>query len=566
MKTLLLRAFECSNKKLSLLGNGKTLVRLLNTLWLLANLTNYFRMKISLGRPSQVQKKKLFKILKKNQATEFGREYDFANITTIEEFQRLVPINDYDDLRSRIDKIKDGEDKVLTNDTVTHLMPSSGSSAARKLIPYTDALQKDFDIAIGAWIVDLYSNKPDLLKGVAYWSISPQNTETEKSEVAIGYEQDTAYLGGWKQRLINNVMAVNSTVSEIQDLNSFRYVTLLGLVRHRNLRLISIWHPSFLILLLSGLPKFWDTIIHDIGHGTISAPKSLSRNLLDQLKFEPDEKRKIELRKLDSLDWAAIWPDLAVISCWGAGHSKGSIEELSSYFPDVEVQPKGLISTEAFISLPVANSGHGKRWIHPLAIQSNFFEFMDTMGKIHLAHELEVGREYEIIVTTSGGLYRYRMKDRVVVTGYLKKTPCIEFIGKIDSVSDYFGEKLSDEFVARQIAEICQQNDLAPTFSMLAPEEEGKSLFYCLYFETQQKLPVNFSSQLDKLLQENPHYALCRRLGQLGDARVFSISTSANRDYLLAKNNSDKKLGEIKPVKLSNLVGWSSEFSGSYVK
>ena len=76
------------------------------------------------------------------------------------------------------------------------------------------------------------------------------------------------------------------------------------------------------------------------------------------------------------------------------------------------------------------------------------------------------------------------MKDRDVVTGYLKRTPCIEFIGKVDTVSDYYGEKLSDEFVARQIKQICLQNELVTTFSMLAPEEEEESIFYCLCLET----------------------------------------------------------------------------------
>ena len=89
------------------------------------------------------------------------------------------------------------------------------------------------------------------------------------------------------------------------------------------------------------------------------------------------------------------------------------------------------------------------------------------------------------------------------------------------------------------------QNELVTTFSMLAPEDEEESVFYCLCLETQQKLPTKFSLQLDLLRRENSHYALCRQKGQFGESKAFLLSASANQEYLLAKNNCDKKLGDI---------------------
>jgi hypothetical protein len=54
-----------------------------------------------------------------------------------------------------------------------------------------------------------------------------------------------------------------------------------------------------------------------------------------------------------------------------------------------------------------------------LAVQSHFFEFVDADSRVHLANSLKQGEEYELVVTTSGGLYRYRLQDHVLVTGCL---------------------------------------------------------------------------------------------------------------------------------------------------
>ena len=87
---------------------------------------------------------------------------------------------------------------------------------------------------------------------------------------------------------------------------------------------------------------------------------------------------------------------------------------------------------------------------HPLAIRSHFFEFVESNGSVKLAHELQRGMEYTLLLTTGGGLYRYKLCDRVIVDDFVHETPSLRFLGKDDRVSDLFGEKLSDGFVARR--------------------------------------------------------------------------------------------------------------------
>jgi hypothetical protein len=109
-------------------------------------------------------------------------------------------------------------------------------------------------------------------------------------------------------------------------------------------------------------------------------------------------------------DYQSIWPRLRLISCWADAHAALHAESLRQFLPRVPIQPKGLIATEAFVTLPFAGR-------HPLAVLSHFFEFVDHRGDALLAHELKTGAEYRVVVTTGGGLYRYCMQDRVRVDG-----------------------------------------------------------------------------------------------------------------------------------------------------
>src|SRR5207248_2761280 len=98
-------------------------------------------------------------------------------------FARQIPLHSYDDLEPWTDRIRHGEKQVLTFEAVSHLIPTSGSSGGRKLIPFTAGLQREFNRAITPWITDLYFRHPAAAMGAAYWSISPA-IEPENKETA----------------------------------------------------------------------------------------------------------------------------------------------------------------------------------------------------------------------------------------------------------------------------------------------------------------------------------------------------------------------------------------------
>jgi hypothetical protein len=535
---------------------------LANSLWWLASRASYATFSSCLQDPDAVQKQVLRSFLQRNGSTAFAREHGISERSTADEFARRVPARSYDELLPWIKRIQQGEKQVLTSDPVTRFVPTSGSSAAHKLIPYTAAMHSELNRGIGPWIFDLFRSRPQLTLGSAYWSISPMSSEafqfTEQSVVPVGFDDDAAYLGKWRKSLISAIMAVPSELREITIVDDWRYVTALLLLRRRDLRLVSVWHPSFFTLLLQAIHDHWDLLLRDISSGRCAVAKRLPAAVCSALRLSPDSRRARELCHYDPSKPNLLWPQLEVISCWTDANAAGAAAELTRLFGEGVIQPKGLIATEGIISIPF-------RSVHPLAIRSHYFEFEDDEGSVlRSVRELRVGKEYKVIFTTGGGLWRYRLDDQVIVDGVLGQTPSIRFIGKCSQVSDRVGEKLSDGFVSSVFLQLFDSVGIRPSFAMLAPDIHAGQSAYTLYLNAD--VPEQTSADLDQLLSNNPHYAYCRRLGQLRAPRLFRVFDDAHTAYCYRIQSLGKRLGDIKPVGLSILDDWSSRLKGHYIE
>jgi GH3 auxin-responsive promoter len=519
------------------------------TFWIAANAGGFLRFRAALKNPEEAQRRIFVRYLRQNADTAFGRHYRFSEIRSVPEFQARVPLATFADFEPWIDRIAAGEPGVLTRSPVRTLELTGGSSAASKRIPYTAAMQAEIRRAVAPWIFDLYKDRPRLARGCAYWSITPVELEEESttSAVKIGFEEDSEYLGGFWKRLVDSTLAVPGSVRLLRDVDAFRYATLLFLLRRADLTLISVWHPSFLTLLVGALPRFWDGLLRDVERGTSLAGKRL----------RPRPRRAAELRRIAPDGLARIWPRLGLISCWGDGHAALHLEEVRRAFPGVEIQPKGLLATEGFVSIPF----EGER---PLALRSHFFEFLSqgTAGaRPRLAHELELGGLYSVVLTTGGGLYRYRLEDRVEVTGFAGRTPSLRFLGREGHVADLRGEKLHESFVAGVLERVFGRVGIAPRFAMLAPEE-GATAGYVLYIEAALPLPPGLAAAVEEELEANPNYRTCVTLGQLAPVKVFLIHKDGFSLYLQRCRQRGQRLGDVKPLALSSLPGWSEIFPG----
>lgn len=489
--------------------------------------------------------------LRANALTEYGQHYAFASITSLADYQRRVPLTTYDDYGERVERIRHGALNVLTTDRVKLFEPSSGSTAASKLIPYTTTLQAEFQRGLAPWIFDLYTHRPALVGGPAYWSISPltEGVRATPGGIPIGFEDDSAYLGPLGA-LVETALAVPNAVKHLSNVDTFRYVTLLCLLHCEQLRLISVWNPTFLTLLLAPLAEWWEYLVSDVRRGTVSPPAALPPTVRAALsrRLRPNPRRAAQLQAHAPEAYSKHWPQLSVISCWADGVAARYAEAVRGMFPNVLLQAKGLLATEAFVSFPLVGADGGV-----LAVRSHFFEFLDERGEPRLAHQVACGQTYSVVVTTGGGLYRYQLRDVVEVVGYVGQAPRLRFVGKADQVSDYFGEKLNEQFVARVLRQLFERYQLAPPFALLAPEDV-ESFRYVLYIENPPPSAV-FALELDDALCANFHYAYCRKLGQIGPVEVRGVAHGAQK-YLAACQARGQKLGNIKPSLLQKNTGW----------
>jgi hypothetical protein len=259
-----------------------------------------------------------------------------------------------------------------------------------------------------------------------------------------------------------------------------------------------------------------------------------------------------------------LWPRLALISCWADGGSARYLRQLEELFPHVEVQPKGLLATEAIVSFPLIDRPGAA-----LAIRSHFFEFIAANGsrtELRTADQLERGGKYQVVVTTGGGLYRYRLGDVVEVVGFENQCPLVRFIGRADRVSDLVGEKLSEAHVREVLDHAFAAHHIAPRFSMLVPVSDLRC--YRLYLQEvdRQSTPALLDSLAESIelgLEKNPYYRHAIQMRQLGQLEIVPLAAwgeSAWAVYERVCLARGQRLGDIKPAILHDWSGWPEAF------
>lgn len=516
----------------------------------------------------QVQFELLKKILFEHSKTQYGKTYNFDEILSIKDFQTKVPITTYDSYAGFIENIANGEKNVLTKDDVVILEPSSGSTKASKLIPYTQGLKKNFNNGIEPWLSDVYLNMPELKTAPAYWSITPsfKKASYTKGGIKIGFDNDAQYLSDEFAMLLQGTMFIPECVSKIQDIDLFKYVTLLFLLAQENLSLISIWNPSLFLVLLDELKSNKQNFINDINNSSFpdELEEGVKNGIGSILKFSDKRKSEIcEILAQEEINFSLLWKNLKLISCWADANARGYADKLQEIFPKTLIQPKGLLATEGIMTIPIGNIGRVP------CVNSHFFEFIEqdvVNPEIKLTHELDLGKAYSILLTTSGGLYRYEIGDIVKVYDKKGDCPCLEFIGKKDNVSDYFGEKINELHV-KSILEKFDIDKLS-TFYLFAPKKNDDKLFYALYIELKETMKKQefqeLEDSIEKELLKNFHYKYCRDLNQLQAFKVFWVKedVSALDKYLQISTDRGLKLGDIKPTFFSNQYNW--DFKGEF--
>lgn len=476
------------------------------------------------------QEEWLMECLKRNAMSRYGRDYRFEEINSIKMYQEYVPMVDYETIEPLIKQIATGEADVLFQGVPTAFEVTGGSAGGGKLIPYTEKSFEDFQSAILPWLFDI-SQRYGISGQASYWSISPALRRATATDggIKIGVS-DAEYLGDIATGTFNDSPVVPSWTGELYDVNKWQLVTLYWLIRCKELELISVWSPTFLLMLMEVLEERSDELLDLFSKG----------GMIDEHLLYPDGDAYERLQNyLVNKESVTLWQHIKLISCWQDGSSRPFFERLKHRFPHASFQPKGLISTEGVITMPNADG------LPLLSPASGFYEFIDVNGDNYLAHELGTDKIYEIILTTSGGLYRYRTGDMLQCEGYENSLPILRFMGRKGIVSDMVGEKLNEVFV---------RNALQPigSFSMLIPDKSNAPHYILL-----SDLPITTDKiiEVETKLMENPQYAYARKLGQLGSLESFVIK-DAMLLYIEYKTNIGSRVGDIKIPSLNSDDEW----------
>ncbi|MBX9767835.1 MAG: GH3 auxin-responsive promoter family protein, partial [Bdellovibrionales bacterium] len=284
---------------------------------------------------------------------------------------------------------------------------TSGSSR-RKKIPYPTGLMADFHSMFRLWAWDVLSSF-SFKSGRIFMSVSPRTSaELEKKD-------DSQYLDFVTQILIGRFLVGPRVGRKAPE--DFFSALLREMILSQDLEVISVWSPTYMTTLLEIArdEKFQKTL-----------PKPFQHRVQQALQEN---------------NWCLVWRQLQLISCWDQGAALVPSAQLKSLFPGVAFQGKGLLATEGPMTIPwqAADSRTLPLLNHVV------LEFVDLAGRAFFIDEVSEGETYEILLTTSGGLVRYRIGDLVRIGPKYKNTYSVSFLGRAGQVSDLVGEKLTEQ-------------------------------------------------------------------------------------------------------------------------
>src|SRR5262245_20435010 len=247
------------------------------------------RFRALLPAARETQKRRLLTLLRRNADTEFGRRHGFASIRDASAYRARVPVAGYESFEPAIARMAAGARDVLVADAVVAFEETGGASGGPKLVPCTEAGLAAFRRALLPWLDDLALAHPGVARGRAYWSISPAARRARRTSggIPIGLGNDAAYFGAELARGLLGTLAVRPQTGAIADFDAWRAATCRELRACRDLALISVWSPTFLL------------------------------GLLEHLGAEAAE----------------LWPQLELVSCWDQGSSRGPAQALRARLP-----------------------------------------------------------------------------------------------------------------------------------------------------------------------------------------------------------------------------------------
>ncbi|MFC4817911.1 GH3 auxin-responsive promoter family protein [Flavobacterium sp. GCM10023249] len=472
------------------------------------------QIELFLKYPNEVQEELLMNLIKSSENTVLGKQYDFNSIKTYHAFQERIPISTYEDLEPYIERTRLGEQNVFWNEPIKWFAKSSGTTNAKsKFIPVSSQALEDCHYKAGKDLLCLYLNNNE-----------DSQLFTGKSLRLGGskqlYEDNNTFFGDLSAILIDNMpfwAEFSSTPSNKTSLMSEWETKLLAIVNETKGENVT----SF-----AGVPSWMMVLMNKV------------------------------LEETGKTNLFEVWPNLEVYFHGGVSFDPYR-EQYKNILPKPEFKYYEIYNaSEGFFAIQDLNNSNDLLLMLDYGI---FYEFipMDTFGspnqKVIRLAEVELNKNYAIVITTNSGLWRYMIGDTVRFTSL--KPYRIRVTGRTKHHINVFGEELMVENTDQAIAKTCQETNSEVIDYTVAPifmngKEKGAHE-WIIEFRKKPEDISKFTQLLDQNIQSvNSDYEAKRYNNMTLNPLVVNIArTNLFYDWL---KNQDKLGGQHKIPRLSN--------------
>jgi hypothetical protein len=513
----------------------------------------------------------LRRIVHPNVDCEYGRDHGFASIRTVEDFRSSVEVCRYEDLRHDIERMMYGEPGVLVSEPVRRFFITSGSTSSSKYIPLTSSFIREKWRAFQTYWGMVRQDHPEVVRGHFIVNFSDGSREGTTPGGAL-YSSESSFWGTFAGGDRRSEHPLPRQVLNIRDAEA-RYYTIARILLETDISVLMALNPSTILRLFESLQRHAKLLQEDIRRGGLSPAMNVERDVREYVaarycgnRARTEELSAILAKGQAGFRAAELWPKLQLAICWRSPMLRPYLNLLTPLLDSVPQRDYITMASEGVIAIPFEDCASGG----VLAMDVHFYEFIPEASADSanpptlLAHELEVGRRYVVVLSTSAGLYRYNLGDVVQVRDFIGTTPVIEFLHRTGRTCSLTGEKLTEDQVVRAVFESASQFGLAFASFTLCPVPQPfphYALLVELNTASEGSILSKFLSELDRNLgSRNVEYQSKRASGRLGAPEVWVVKAGSYaelRRQSIAAGVSD---AQIKPAHLTRDFNWHRQF------
>ncbi|WP_078887579.1 GH3 family domain-containing protein [Streptomyces sp. NRRL S-118] len=474
-----------------------------------------------------------------NASTAYGKEHGFERIRTLDDWRKAVPVQDYRTLGPWIERAAAGEPNVLSADPPVVFFTSSGTTGAHKKIPVTARFMHTtfFPFYYAAWapLIEHFPEviaRPDAVLNLKHDPLAAPPT-TASGRPHVGASQvDFGEKFGEPLSAEPGTSAPWATLPVPVEPGAHleKMYLRLRLAVESDVRCVIGINPAMVAAVPYQLNLWWSRIVKEVHDGTVGGLPSGAPNPHRAAELERLAARSGTVRPAD------VWPHLKALFCWTTGVASLYLPRLREEFgAGVTVLPAPVAASEG----PVGVALDRHRSAGSLVVTASVYEFADAGAELApdtatlRPEELETGRDYHVVFSHVGGLYRYAVGDVVRVTDRVDGVPRVEYAGRA-TLSDAVGERLREAQVIRALAAALDAGGLEVRNAACRVARSAGTAAPAYAFALAPRTPWTddetrrFTGRLDGALErESAGYRDARRSGRLAAPTVTLLSAEA---------------------------------------